>query len=189
MSIQITGRHIDISDSFRESVESGLGELTSKHNINPVETSITLTKQGHQFAADINAHLARGLNLRSHGEGGDAYSCFQNALDKLKIRMRRHKNWVDDHHKHHDIHFEEVSSYVMNAETPTNGYTPETELSPAIIAETKTDIPTLSVGEAVTRFDLNTEGAYVFRNVKNKAINVIYRRSDGNIGWIDLKCD
>ena len=103
--------------------------------------------------------------------------------------MRRHKNWVDDHHKHHDIHFEEVSSYVMNADTPTNGYVPEKELSPAIIAETKTDVPTLSGGEAVTRFDLSEEGAYVFRNVKNNAINVVYRRADGNIGWLDLKCD
>ena len=189
MSIQITGRHIDISDSFRESVETGLGELNSKHNVTPLETSITLTKQGHQFAADINAHLARGLNLRSRGEGGDAYTSFHNALDKLKVRMRRHKNWVDDHHKHHDIHFEEVSSYVMSADTPTNGYVQEKELSPAIIAETKTDVPTLSVGEAVTRFDLSEEGAYVFRNVKNNIINVVYRRADGNIGWIDLKCD
>ncbi|MDP4840413.1 MAG: ribosome-associated translation inhibitor RaiA [Alphaproteobacteria bacterium] len=188
MTIQITGRHIDISDSFRQSVESGLEELTSKHNISPLETSITLTKQGPSFAADINAHLARGLNLRSRGEGGGAYSCFQNALDKLRTRVRRHKNWVDDHHKHHDVHFEEVSSYVMNADTPTNGYVAEKELSPAIIAETKTDVPTLSAGEAVTRFDLSEEGAYVFRNIKNNAINVVYRRSDGNIGWIDLHC-
>lgn len=189
MSIQITGRHIDISDSFRESVESGLEELSSKHNIKPVETSITLTKQGSQFAANIHAHISRGLNLRSRGEGGDAYSCFQNALDKLRTRVRRHKNWVDDHHKHHDVHFEEVSAYVMNAETPLNGSVDQKELAPAIIAETKTDIPTLSVGDAVTRFDLSDEGAYVFRNVKNNVINVVYRRSDGNIGWIDLQCD
>lgn len=188
MTIQITGRHIEISDSFRTTVHEGLEELTSKHNINPVETSITLTKQGPFFAADINTHLARGLSLRSRGEGEDAYASFHNALDKLKGRMRRHKDFMDDHHKHHDVHFEKVSSYVLNGEAPLNGHVKEQSLAPAIIAETKTDIPTLSVGEAVTRFDLNEEGAYVFRNVKNNAINVVYRRSDGNIGWVDLQC-
>ncbi len=187
MSIQITGRHIDISKAFRESVETGLEELTSKHNVNPLETSVILSKEGHQFAADIHAHIAKGLNLRSRGEGGDAYSCFQNALEKLRIRVRKHKEFMDHHHKHHDVHFEEVSSYVMNKDFSTNGYTPDEDLSPAIIAETKKDIPTLSVSDAVRRFDLSEDGAYIFRNIKNKALNVIYRRADGNIGWVDLK--
>jgi len=184
MSVTITGRHIDISDAFREAVQSGLEELSSKHNLNPIETSIVLSKHSFQFTADIHAHLGRGTNLRTRGEGGDAYSCWQNALDKLKERVRRHKNWMDDHHKHKDIHFEEAPSYVLDAEQPIK-LEPQNGLAPAIIAETKAEIPTLSVGDAVTRFDFSDEPAYIFRNIKNNKINVVYRRSDGNIGWIN----
>lgn len=186
MNIQITGRHIDISDAFRDSVETGIEELTSKHNVNPVETSITISKEGHLFLTDIHAHISKGLNLRSRGEGGDAYSCFQNALEKLKIRVRKHKEFMDHHNKHHDVHFEEVSAFVMNKNFSENGYQPDEDLAPAIIAEMKKEIPTLSVSDAVRRFDLSEDGAYIFRNAKNDAINVVYRRSDGNIGWVDL---
>jgi ribosomal subunit interface protein len=184
MSVTITGRHIDISDAFREAVESGLEELSSKHNLNPIETTIVLSKQSFQFTTDINAHLARGVNLRTRGEGGDAYSCWQNALDKLKERVRRHKSWMDDHHKHKDTHFERAPSYVLAAEQPTTSEFKD-GLAPAIIAETMTEIPTLSVGDAVTRFDFSDESAYIFRNIKNDKINVVYRRADGNIGWIN----
>lgn len=186
MSIQITGRHIDISDAFRDSVESGLGDLSEKLNVTPVETNVILSKEGHQFLADIHAHISKGFNLRSRGEGGDAYSCFQNALDKMRTRVRKHKEFLDHHNKHRDIHFEEVSSYVMNRDFSTNGYNPEEDLSPAIIAEMKKEVPTLSVSDAVRRFDMSEDGAYIFRNAKNDALNVIYRRADGNIGWVDL---
>lgn len=184
MSITITGRHIDISESFRVSVETGIEELTTKHNISPIETTVTLTKQGHTFAADISSHIAQNLSLRARGEGDDAYTAFQNAADKLKIRLRRHKGWLDDHHKQRHIHFEKVPSFILDAQQPTtrqetNGY------APAIIAEMQAEIPTLTVGEAVNRFDIDEEYVYIFRNSKNGVLNVIYRRSDGNIGWID----
>ena len=185
MIITVTGRHIEISDAFRSNVESGIEELTSKHNISPIETTVTLAKQNHTFTADIDSHIAQGLNIRTRGEGSDAYTCFQNALDKLKARIRRHKSWLDDHHRHRDIPVEKASSFILDAEQPTNREETSNGYAPAIIAEMQADVPTLTVGEAVNRFDVAEDHAYIFRNSKSGALNVIYRRTDGNIGWVD----
>ncbi len=184
MSIKITGRHIDVSESFRDSVESGISEATEKYNINPIETSVVISKNGHGFLSNISSYISRGLHLRSKCEGEDAYTAFHNSLDKLKHRISKHKEWVNHHHKHHDVHFEEIPYYVLDSQV-TFDKQHEVKLSPAIIAETKKDLPNITVGEAVTRFDLSQDNAYVFRNAKNGAINIIYRRSDGNIGWVD----
>lgn len=187
MNITLTGRHVDISDAFRQSVETGLHEVMEKHNIDPIESSVILHKHGHMFNVDIHSHVSKNLNIRTSGEAGDAYAAFENCLDKMRTRIRRHKEWLDHHHKHHDVHVDHAPSYVMDASQPTsstqNG--DSREFSPAIIAEMKHEIPTLSVGEAVTLFDFQEESTYVFRNSKNGGVNVIYRRKDGNIGWVD----
>lgn len=185
MKITLSGRHIDVGDALRESVENGIKDVMSKHNIDPIEVAVTIHKQGHLFHTDVDAHVSKSLNIRTSGESGDAYAAVENCLEKMRIRIRRHKEWLDDHHKHRDVHFDEVDSYIMDAESPTRQNGEGRELAPAIVAETKHQIPTLSVGEAVARFDFQEDHAYVFRNVKNGGINVIYRRKDGNIGWVD----
>lgn len=183
MQTSITGRHVDISDAFRQTVDESLLELTTKHNIEPLEAHITLSKQRHLFSSDINLHVSRGINIRSTGEGTDGYSCYHDALEKLTTRLRRYKKRLLDFHKHHDVHYEEMPQYVFQGA----GEEGVEELAPAVIAELKIDIPTLSVGDAVMRFDLSQESAYVFRNANHGEINVLYRRNDGNIGWIDPK--
>jgi len=184
MQTSITGRHVEISDAFRTTVEEGLQELITRHRIDPIEAQVTLSKQRHLFIADVHAHIARGINIRSTGEGADAYGCFHDALEKLTLRLRRYKKRLMDYHKHHDVHYEEVPQYVL---TGTPEESNHEDLAPAVIAELTTEIPTLSVGDAVMRFDLSQEAAYVFRNASHGKINVLYRRTDGNIGWIDPK--
>lgn len=183
MQTSITGRHVDISDAFRQTVDEGLQELVTKYQIDPIEAHITLSKQRHLFSSDIDLHVSRGINIRSTGEGTDGYSCFRDALEKLTTRLRRYKKRLMDFHKHHDVHYEEIQQFVFH------GASEEVleELAPAVIAELKVEIPTLSVGDAVVRFDLGQESAYVFRNANHGEINVLYRRNDGNIGWIDPK--
>lgn len=189
MVVKVTGRHIDISEALREHVERGLTEVLGKHNIDPIESSVTVHKQSHIFHVDIHSHISKNLTLRASGEAEDAYIGFDKALDKLRTRVRRHKEWLDHHHKHHDSHYDqsEAQAYIVDSEAPSRSdeKTPLKDRSPAVIAEMKQEIPTLTVGEAIARFDFLDENAYMFKNARNGVINVIYRRRDGNIGWVD----
>lgn len=184
MKLTITGRHVEISDAFREVVTTGFEDLSLRHTMKALEVAVVLSKDGYQFVTDIHAHVARGLNIRVRGEGSEGYSSFQNALDKLQQRLRRHKKWLSDHKKLHDVHFEEVPAYVLNGQY-SEAAEHEEGVAPAIIAEMKTDIPTLTVAEAVARFDCCQDPTYIFRNSKHGELNVLYRRTDGHIGWVD----
>lgn len=183
MSITLTGRHLDISTAFKTTVEEGLEEVLTKHMITPMETNVVVSKHGHTFHSDIHAHVGRGINLRASGEGDDAYTCFHNALEVLRKNLRRHKKRLVDFHRHHDVHREEVPELVINGAAEELPH--DEQLAPAVIAEMKTDLPTLCVGDAIMWFDLSGEAAFVFRNAANHQINVVFRRKDGNIGWID----
>jgi ribosomal subunit interface protein len=183
MQMIITGRHVDISEVFRSTVEEGLQELVTKYHINPIEAHVTLSKQRHLFLSDIDLHVARGINIRSRGEGADGYACFHNALETLTLRLRKYKKRLSDMHKHHTVHYEEARQYILESEEEENAK----DLAPPVIAELQMEIPTLSVGDALMRMDLSQEAAFVFRNTNHGQINVLYRRSDGNIGWVDPK--
>lgn len=189
MRFSVTGRHVDISDAFRASAEEGLKAFCEKYQVEPVESWIVISKDGFSFMVEVKLHLSRNVDLVSSCHHTDAYAGIEGALDILGKRIRRHKKRVADHHKRHDFHGEkEVTPYyVLNGsilsseEEDTTGE----ELAPAIVAEVSANIPTLSVGDAVMRMDLSESNAFIFRNSQNRRINFVYRRKDGNIGWMD----
>jgi ribosomal subunit interface protein len=185
MQITVTGRNVDVSEALRTNVEEGLNDLAARHHLNPINVIMTLSKQGYMFQTDVTFHIGRGVTIRAHGEGADAYACFNQALNVLETRLRKYKKRLVDHHKHHDQHVtkESVPYYVLDAEAPE--IEKDQELAPAIIAEMPKDIPHLSVGDAVMWMDLSLENTMVFRNNNSGQLNVIYRRADGNIGWVD----
>jgi ribosomal subunit interface protein len=185
MQVTVTGRHINISEAFRQSVEEGLQELVSRHQLNPVDALVTISKQGHTFYVDITSHIGRGVDMRAHGEGTDAYTSFAQALDTLASRLRKYKRRLVDHHKHHDQHTpqEVAPHYILNSTALDQEE--EGELGPAIIAEMPKEIPQLSVGDAVMHMDLSAENAMIFRHQTSGRLNIVYRRADGNIGWVD----
>lgn len=181
MQITLTGRHVDMSDAFRDNVETHLNELMEKHQFSPIDATVVISKERFTFHADVTVHLSRGINLRASGHSSDPYESFQGAMDTLTYNLRRYKKRLMDHHKHHDVHpVEEFPEYVLNgsgeSEEPTGA---------AVIAEVPREVPTLSMEDAVMRFDLSGEAAYVFRNKSSGGINMIFRRKDGNIGWLD----
>lgn len=182
MQISVSGRHVDTSDAFRAHVESGLGALVAQHHIDPIETSVVVEKQGHTFHCDVRMHLAKGTVLRVSGSGVDGYGGFDNALTLMTTRLRRHKGRVRDYHKHRDSHetIHLAPHYVLSAHDDG-----EQDNAPAIIAEVRSEIPTLSVGDAVMHLDFSNEPVFAFRNTKGGEVNFLYRRGDGNIGWID----
>lgn len=184
MQIFITGNNqIDMSEAFRKHVEDGLHTLSTRHKVDPVDVHVQLSKDNVQFRADIFLHLDRGVVIRGHEFGADGYMAVDNTINHLTHRLRRHKERLVTHQKRqHDSKEQALkimaSQYILAPE--------ETEGdAPIIIAELPAEIPSLSVSEAVMRLDLSDEPTFVFRNHSHGALNVVYRRSDGNIGWID----
>jgi ribosomal subunit interface protein len=186
MNITVSGHQVEVSESFREVVVKGIEEISEKYNVNPVDVSVVLSKPTHVFHTDLTSHIGRGVVMRASGEADDAYTSFANALETLMARLRRHKKRLNHHHKHRDSHLEShvMEQFVLK---PEEADSHEDEALPAIIAEVKLEIQKLSVSDAVMRLDLSQENTLLFRNAMNDRLNVLYRRSDGNIGWIDPK--
>ena len=146
---------------------------------------VTVEKQRASFSTDCSLHLSTGLTLQAHGEGGDAYSSFDTAAEHLEKRLRRYKRRLKDHHanRKQPVSALTAAGYVIEAD---GAETEEpADLSPAIIAENSHTIAELSVGEAVMQMDISNEPFALFRNPGHGGLNVVYRRKDGNIGWVD----
>lgn len=182
MQVQITGKKIDISEALRTQTESKIKEIIEKYALNPLECSVTFSKDKHTVNCDIEMHLGREVYVRAHEETLDAYLSIEQAIETFEKRLRRHKKRLIDHYKKRDIKYEKVSGsrYVINA--PIDQEIEED--NPLVIAEMTTDIPTLSVSDAVMHLDLSDAQAILFNNEVRNQLNVVYRRSDGNIGWI-----
>lgn len=182
MQIQITGKKIEIGEALRAQTESKVQEIIKKYSLDPLETSVTYSKNGHMIKCDIEMHLAREIFVRAHQETLDAYLSVEQAIETFEKRLRRHKERLIDHYKKRDVKYEKISGsqYVISAQTEQ----PAQEDNPLIIAEMQTDIPTLTVSDAVMHLDLSDVPAILFNNEARKQLNVVYRRSDGNIGWI-----
>jgi ribosomal subunit interface protein len=194
MHITVTGRHLDVGASLRRRVEEGLAAAVAKYFDRAIESHVTFDKRGQFFLADIAVHVGRGIVAHSSGEADDPYVAFAGALEHLAKRLRRHKRRLRDHHNatSRAAKSEEAWQYVIAgpgddeaeaAEAPAGGAPMNGE--PLVVAEMEAEIPTLSVGEAVMRLDLGSAPALMFRNAGNGGLNMIYRRADGNIGWVD----
>jgi ribosomal subunit interface protein len=191
MHITVTGRHLDVGASLRRRVEEALASAVAKYFDRAIEAHVTFGKRGQFFLADIAVHVGRGIVAHSSGEADDPYLAFNGALEHLAKRLRRHKRRLRDHNNAESraAKSEQGRHYVLagpadeGEEKPADGAPVNGE--PLVVAEMEADIPTLSVGEAVMRLDLGSAPALMFRNAGNGGLNMIYRRADGNIGWVD----
>ena len=184
MRIQINGKHIDVGEALSTHVETRLKDAIGKYSEQPIEATVTFSKDQHEFACDVSAHLSTGLHAQAKGRAGDVYDAFEGAVTHLETQLRRYKRRLKDHHKDRKDPIEVfgASSYVLASSKAEEE--PET-LEPIIIAEMETKVQTLSVGEAVMQMELSGEDMLVFRNVSHGGVNVVHTRGDGNIGWID----
>jgi ribosomal subunit interface protein len=187
MQIKITGKNLDIGNALREHVEDRLRQLQQKYFEGTVHAHVTIEKQRVGFKSDCALHLATGLMLQSQGTANDAHPSFDQAATHLEKQLRRYKTRLKDHHKsrREPVRQSEAVSYVISP-------APEIEaegagLNPVVIAETGVKLPELSVGEAVMQLDISTEPFLLFRNGGHGGLNLVYRRPDGNIGWVDPK--
>ncbi len=188
MSVLVAGKHVEISEAFRTHVTEGLDRLWENHRIDPIESQVTLSKQGTFFHCDLSAKLGKNSTLRCQGQGDEGYSSFDNALVTLTQRLRRHRKKMQDVH-HHARAYDKMASfplYVLNgAVSEKETEEAHEEHNASIIAEVNTHIQLMSISEAVMEMDLNDDEVFIFKNTKNNRLNIIHRRRDGHIGWID----
>lgn len=190
MDIRVHGKQIDVGDALTAHVKDRLANGVSKYFDSAVDGQVTLSPEAHLVRADCNVHVGHGIRLQSHGEASDPYAAFDQALERIEKRLRRYKRRLKDHHQRQkagqkaDMEMLSAASYVLAGEGEEVAPEPA-EDQPIIIAETTTEIPTATVGDAVMRMDLSDVPVVMFRNAAHGKLNVVYRRADGNVGWID----
>src|SRR5690349_5362379 len=191
MQITVSGKQVDLSDALRTRVSDHLDLIASKYFDHALDAHVTFSRARSFFTCDINVHAGRGLTLRGEGEAADAHSAFDDAAEHIAKRLRRYRRRVNEHARDlaNRARPEVARQYVLRQEeerTPANGDGREEASAYAtVIAESPEEINILSVGEAVMRLDLADQQVLMFRNSATNELNVIYRRPDGNIGWID----
>lgn len=192
MEITVSGKQIDLSDALRERVSRSLDTIAGKYFDHALQAQVTFGRARTFFTCDINVHAGRGLTLRGEGEAADANSAFDDAAEHIAKRLRRYRRRVNEHAR--DLARRErpqeaaIQYIVRQDDEPALDGALESPAGPhaTVIAETTTPIAHLSVGEAVMRMDLADQPVLMFRNVSSGVLNVVYRRGDGHIGWIDL---
>lgn len=187
MQIQITGKNFDIGDALRTHIESRLEGDVAKYFDGTVRSLVTIEKEGNGFLTECTLHLSTGITLNTSGRGQEAYASFDLAAERIEKRLRRYKRRLKDHHAHRR---EPVASFPASrfvlAVGDENENAPEPDnLNPPVIAEGTAQIQELTVGEAVMKLDISDAPFVFFRNAAHGELNVVYRRDDGNIGWID----
>jgi ribosomal subunit interface protein len=187
MQIKVTGKNLDVGSALREHVETRLLQLQQRYFDGTVHAHVTMEKQRGGFHTDCALHLTTGLVLQAHGSAAEAHPSFDQAASHLEKQLRRYKQRLKDHHKarREPVRQVEAQSYVISP-APEASDEPEA-VNPVVVAETGITLPELTVGEAVMQLDISTTSFLLFRNGGHGGLNLVYRRSDGNIGWVDPK--
>jgi ribosomal subunit interface protein len=196
MQVQVTGKHVDVGEALRARVSDEITASIGKYfDRGGGGADVVVSRQGHAFRVDCAVTLASGQELTTQGVGGDAHLAFDAALTRLTKRIRRYKNRLKDHHPQALARQAETAAhYVLQVPAPGDeaddadedleagqGGFPE----PMVIAETETPVETMTVSMAVLELDVIESQTIVFRNAAHGGLSVVYRRPDGNIGWID----
>jgi ribosomal subunit interface protein len=192
MRIQVAGRQMEVGEALRSRIEDELTSGVEKYFSRATDAVVTVGKNGGAgFAVDCTVHLSSGISLQAEGHGGDAHVAFDDALGKLEKRVRRYKRRLKNHHADHKspLPAEAAAAYVLAPLSEESEAEEETanggEDAPLVIAETTLNVRTMPVSMAVMQLDLSESPVVMFRNAANGGLNVVYRRKDGNVGWID----
>jgi ribosomal subunit interface protein len=182
MGLRISGKSVDIGESFRALAEGRIGDAVEKYFDGGFTGHVTVEREGSGFKTECLVHLDTGIVLRGEGRGQDVHASFDQAAEHVEKRLRRYKRRLKDHHhtRHDDV--VPATEYVIAAPDQDEDATAE---DPTIIAEQTTDLETMTVGSAVMAMDLSDAQVKVFRHAGHGGVNIVYRRSDGHIGWID----
>ncbi|MBU4531415.1 MAG: ribosome-associated translation inhibitor RaiA [Hoeflea sp.] len=185
MSVRVSGKHMEIGESFRTRIEDQITGAVRKYYDGGFSSHVIVEKSGSRFTSDCKIHLDTGVVLHATGEAQDPQPAFDAAAERVEKRLRRYKRRLKDHYANGQQTNAELAYAVVDSATNDDADEVPTDYAPAIIAESTKQLVTMSVAHAVMALDMTDERILMFRNAGNDALNVVYRRDDGNIGWID----
>ncbi|WP_282009621.1 ribosome hibernation-promoting factor, HPF/YfiA family [Brevundimonas aveniformis] len=202
MQVQVSGKHMDVGEALgsriSQELQDGIGKYFERGG---QDAEVVVSKDGHSYRVDCWVRLASGQSLVTTGEGGDAHSAFTDSLHKLETRVRRYKRRLKDHHlgpRRMSPEKTEMAAAAVARSTVLRdpglvedvdfgdaGRPDEAPPAAMVIAETDTELKQMTVGQAVLELDMTGYPVSIFRNIAHGGVSVVYRRPDGNIGWID----
>jgi ribosomal subunit interface protein len=187
MNVRVTGKQMDIGDAFRTRITGAINDGVTKYFDGGFSSQVTVTKNGSRFNADCRVHLDSGADLHAAGDANDPQVAFDSALEKVEKRLRRYKRRLRDHHLGADsrLHMEVAYSVIDAPFEEDDEQEVADDFAPVIVAETTKKLSTMSVASAVMALDMTDEPVVMFRKPGSDELNIVYRRNDGNIGWID----
>jgi ribosomal subunit interface protein len=190
MSFRVSGKNIDIGEALRSRINGRIAEATAKYFDGGFSGHVTVGKEGFGFRTECLIHLDSGIVLEAEAMAADAYASADQVAERIEKRLRRYKRRLKNHQavasdgappEPRAVH---APSYIIA--TPEHDSDDDiTVFNPVIIAESTTALKRLSVSEAVMELDLTGTAVVVFRHAGHGRVNLVYRRGDGHIGWID----
>ena len=190
MKLTVTGKQLDVGEAFRTHIAERLQTTLAKYFGDALEVAVTVTREGARYRANVQAHVGRNIELFAEGWAHEPYPAFDDAAEHLAKRLRRHKRRLRDHNAPpaHGAEAavaaeERAPAYVLQPDEHEGGQ--DSADAPPVVAELSAVIHTMTVGQAVMRLDLSREPALLFRSSVHGGLNMVYRRSDGTIGWVD----
>lgn len=185
MQIQIVSKGIDVSPAMSERVSARMEEMMDKYIHSDGEAHVVFMKDGPGFQTQISLHLPSGATMQASGKAVDAYAASDEALTHLEKRLRRYKRRLKDHQAENKA--EAMAMYIL--QNPVGESSDDEDFTipaePLVIAEQKTEIRTMTVSMASLELGLTDASAVMFRNAAHGGLNVVFKRTDGNVGWID----
>jgi ribosomal subunit interface protein len=183
MVLKVTGKNMDVGDSLRAKAEDVIESAVVKYFDGGYDGQLTIEREGTGFAAECILHLDTGADLHAHASAGEATAAFEDMAVHIEKRLRRYKRKLKSHRRKEGSAALAAQTYVL-ASTDEHDELAE-DFSPPIIAESTENLQQMSISEAVMELDLRQSSVVVFRHAGHGGLNVVYRRPDGNIGWID----
>jgi ribosomal subunit interface protein len=189
MSLRISGKQMEIGDAFRVRIDDRIKAAVDKYFDGGFSGHVTVEKSGSRFSADCMVRLDTGMTLQATGQAQDPQAAFDAAGDRIEKRLRRYKRRLKSYDSGPDpmdgIDRPDMVDYrVMAPVADEDDEVPE-DYAPAIVAESTLSLRTMSVAAAVIELDTKDSPVFLFRNAGSSHVNIVYRRADGNIGWID----
>ncbi len=192
MQLTVQGKQMDVGDALRSHISTKLEDINHKYFNRAIDASVTLAPEGHAFyKTHISIRIGKDIMVMSDAMENDPYVSFDEAAGKVAKQLRRYKRKLRTHHKKQEelpeTAFLKARDYVIAADEKDDNEDEDfiNGKDPLVIADMATSIQTMSVSEAVMRLDLSGQNALMFRNANHGGINMIYRRADGNVGWVD----
>jgi ribosomal subunit interface protein len=192
MDIRVSGHQVDTGDALKSHVEERMRAIADKYFARAISSHVTFGKgpHDHAFICDIVAHVMHGVILKGSGQAAEAHPAFEQAADRIEKQLRRYMGRLKDRHNGTEVPvLEEASADATYRVFDVGDSEAEPVDNPPIVAETKVDIPDASVSDAVMLLDLRNTNALLFRNSATASFNMVYRRGDGTIGWVEPRSE